>query len=37
MAAISTAEPDQDKGTTVEAGDTLCVPDRSLVVLERVA
>ncbi len=33
---ISTAEPDQDKGTTVEAGGTLCVPDRSLVVLERV-
>ncbi|MBX7266687.1 glycogen debranching protein GlgX [Micromonospora sp. Llam7] len=34
---ISTAEPDQDKGTTAEAGGTLCVPDRSLVVLERVA
>ncbi|MGC5052235.1 glycogen debranching protein GlgX [Micromonospora sp. DT48] len=34
---ISTAEPDQDKGTTVEAGGTICVPDRCLVVLERTA
>ena len=32
---ISTAEPDPEKPTVVEAGGTICVPDRSLVVLER--
>ncbi|MEV0940817.1 glycogen debranching protein GlgX [Micromonospora wenchangensis] len=32
---ISTAEPEPEKPTVVEAGGTVCVPDRSLVVLER--
>lgn len=32
---ISTAEPDAEKTTVVEAGGALCVPDRSLVVLKR--
>ncbi|GGM29082.1 glycogen debranching protein GlgX [Micromonospora yangpuensis] len=34
---INTAEPDPEKTTTVEAGGVLCVPDRSLLVLERTA
>lgn len=32
---INTAEPDPEKPTVVDAGGAVCVPDRSLVVLER--